>query len=54
MNNLYEHIAALAAEDGSRSVLLDCDERGSIARDISRAELLQKIDEKMATLKDRT
>ena len=54
MNNLHEHIAALAAENPDRLVLLECDEQGRTVQEISRAVLLQKIDEKIATLKDRT
>ena len=53
MTTLYGHIQTLAAENPGRLVLLDCDESGRIAREISRAELLQKIDKKIEDLNGR-
>ena len=54
MNPLYKHISTLAGEDTKRPVLLDCDEHGATVKEISRAELLQQIDTKIAGLRGGT
>ncbi len=50
MKDLYEHISALTKEDPGRAILIDCDLHGPTL-EISRAQLLQKVGEKMTALK---
>ena len=52
MNALYEHISSLASEAPARPALLDCDERGAVVREISRAGLLREIEAKMAGMRE--
>lgn len=53
-SKFYGHIAAIARKNPDAAALIDCDESGRMVREISRAELLQKIDSVIETLRGRT
>ncbi len=53
MKNLHEHISGLAQADPARAALLVCDASGTVTEEVSRAELLARVDAAAAYLQDK-